>query len=275
MISPVRIDLSTPLPERSVGEPDFFSVRGLCAAYGKERVLHNVSFTVSKGGLCGLLGPNGAGKSTLFKCCMGFLGKSKGEITVGGRSTCGLPPAELAKLIAYVPQEHRQVFPFTVREMVSMGRNPRMTGLLRLSGRDYEVVDQAIEQMGISHLSTRPINRLSGGQRQLTLIARALAQEAPLMFLDEPTAALDFNNQIVVWRSLCHIASSGVTVLVCCHDPNHILWFCDHVLAMSRGEIIAQTTPEEIGRSDFLSSLYGEHLRCGRVDGRPVIYPRL
>lgn len=275
MASPIRIDLSTPLPERRISEPGFFTIENLRAAYGKEPVLRGASFSVPKGSLCGLLGPNGAGKSTLFKCCMNFIAKTEGEIKVGGRPTCWLPPAELAKIIAYVPQEHKQAFPFTVREIVSMGRNPRMGGFLRLSRRDYAVADRSIEQMGIAHLAARPAGSLSGGQRQLTLIARALAQEAPLMLLDEPTAALDFNNQILVWRALHHIASSGVTVLVCCHDPNHILWFCDRVLVMSKGKITAQAAPDEIVRGDFLSRLYGEHLRCGHVDGRPVIYPYL
>ena len=275
MVSPIRIDLSTPLPKRRISEPDFFTAKDLSVSYGKEEILRGASFSVPKGSLCGLLGPNGAGKSTLFKCCMNFLSRTGGEIKVGGHPTRGLSPSELAKIIAYVPQEHKQAFPFTVREIVSMSRSPRMSGLLRLSKHDYAVVDKAIEQMGIAELAHRPASQLSGGQRQLTLIARALAQEAPLMLLDEPTAALDFNNQIVVWRALRHIAASGVTVLVCCHDPNHIMWFCDHVLVMSRGEIIAQTSPEEITRGDFLARLYGEHLRCGQVDGRPVIYPYL
>lgn len=275
MVSPIRIELSTPLPKRRISEPDFFTARNLCVFYGKEQILRDASFAVPRGSLCGLLGPNGAGKSTLFKCCMNFTGKTSGEISVGGQSTCRLSPPELAKIIAYVPQEHKQAFPFTVREIVSMGRSPRMSGFLRLSPHDYAIVDRAIEQMGIAHLAQRPASRLSGGQRQLALIARALAQEAPLMLLDEPTAALDFNNQIIVWRALHHIAASGVTVLVCCHDPNHIMWFCDHVLVMKHGEIIAQATPEEISRGDFLSRLYGEHLRCGQVDGRTVIYPFL
>lgn len=275
MVSPIKIDLSTPLPERRISEPDFFTAKELSLSYGKDEVLRGASFSVPKGSLCGLLGPNGAGKSTLFKCCMNFLSKAKGEISVGGRSTRGLPPAELAKIIAYVPQEHKQAFPFTVREIVSMGRSPRMSGLLRLSKHDHAVVDNAIQQMGIAELAARPAGQLSGGQRQLALIARALAQEAPLMLLDEPTAALDFNNQIVVWRALHHIAASGVTVLVCCHDPNHIMWFCDHVLVMSQGEIIAQSSPQDITRGDLLARLYGEHLRCGQVDGRLVIYPYL
>lgn len=275
MVSPIKIDLSTPLPERRISEPDFFTVQKLRVSYAKEAVLRDVSFSVPRGSLCGLLGPNGAGKSTLFKCCMNFISKADGTIQVNGRPTRGLAPAELAKIIAYVPQEHKQAFPFTVREIVSMGRNPRMSGILRLSKNDYAVVDRAIEQMGIAHLASRPVSQLSGGQRQLALIARALTQEAPLMLLDEPTAALDFNNQILVWRALDHIAASGVTVLVCCHDPNHIMWFCDRVLVMSQGEIIAQTTPDGIACGDFLPRLYGEHLRCGRVDGRPVVYPYL
>lgn len=260
------------MPEHS---ENFFCATNLSAAYGRREVLKNASFNVKKGSLCGLLGPNGAGKSTLFKCCMNFISCGKGEITVGGASTHNLPPAELAKLIAYVPQEHRQAFPYTVREVVSMGRNPRMRGLMRLSATDREIVENSLRRMGIEELAEQPISHLSGGQRQLALIARALAQEAPLMLLDEPTAALDFSNQITVWRALKDIAASGVTVLVCCHDPNHIMWFCDSVLVMSGGEIIMQTTPAEISKNCLLSSVYGENLICGSVGGRPVVYPAL
>lgn len=264
-----------PLPERQIREPDFFTVQGLCVSYGKDAVLNNLSFSIARSSLCGLMGPNGAGKSTLFKCCMNFLKAQQGSIRVEGKKTNALSPASLARLISYVPQENKLMFPFTVREIVSMGRNAKMKGFLRLSQRDYEVVDYAIEQMGIENLAQRSYTSLSGGQRQLTLIARALAQEAPLMLLDEPTSALDFNNQILVWRSLSHIANSGVTIVVCCHDPNHILWFCDDVLVLKQGEIIAQASPQEVSNEGLLSRVYGEILRCGNIDGMPVVYPFL
>ena len=264
-----------PLPERQIREPNFFTAQGLCVSYGKDAVLNNVSFSIARSSLCGLMGPNGAGKSTLFKCCMNFLKARQGSIRVEGKKTNGLSPASLARLISYVPQENKLMFPFTVREIVSMGRNAKMKGFLRLSQSDYEVVDYAIEQMGIENLAQRSYTSLSGGQRQLTLIARALAQEAPLMLLDEPTSALDFNNQILVWRSLSHIANSGVTIVVCCHDPNHILWFCDDVLVLKQGEIIAQASPQEVSNEGLLSRVYGEILRCGNIDGMPVVYPFL
>lgn len=267
--------MHTPLLERRIREPNFFVAEGLSVAYGKDRVLNNVSFSIARSSLCGLMGPNGAGKSTLFKCCMNFLKAQQGVIHVNGKTTNGLSPAGLARLISYVPQENKLMFPFTVREIVSMGRNAKMKGFLRLSQKDYEVVDYAIEQMGIESLAHRSYTSLSGGQRQLTLIARALAQEAPLMLLDEPTSALDFNNQILVWRSLSHIANSGVTIVVCCHDPNHILWFCDDVLVIKQGEVIAQASPQEVSKEGLLSRVYGEILRCGTVDGLPVVYPYL
>lgn len=273
MAKSITLSMHKPVPERQITQPDFFCAQNLSVSYGDDKVLNDVSFSVSKSSLCGLLGPNGAGKSTLFKCCMNFLRSTSGSISVGGHQTTALSPAALARLVSYVPQEHKQVFPFTVREIVSMGRNARMKGMLRLSAEDYEIVDYAIEQMGIADLSHKSYTRLSGGQRQLTLMARALAQEAPLMLLDEPTSALDFNNQIVVWRSLNHIANSGVTIMVCCHDPNHILWFCDDVLVLKEGKVVAQTSPQNISQEGFLSSLYGEILRCGVIDGRPVVYP--
>lgn len=271
----IMVDMHAPLPERIIQEPDFFTAHKLSVAYGKEKILNEVSFSVGKGSLCGLMGPNGAGKSTLFKCCMNFLNPQQGRICIAGKETNQLSPVALARLVSYVPQEQKMVFPFTVREMVSMGRNAKMKGFLRLSAHDYEVVDYVIEQMGIQDLAHKAYTCLSGGQRQLTLIARALAQEAPLILLDEPTSSLDFTNQLIVWRALNHIANSGVTIMVCCHDPNHILWFCDDVLVMKQGEIMVQASPKTIGKEGFLSSVYGEVLRCGMIEGVPVVYPFL
>lgn len=271
----IVVSVHTPVPKREIGEPNFFTAQGVSVSYGRYEALHDVSFSVAHSSLCGLMGPNGAGKSTLFKCCMNFMRPTSGTIEVQGKLVNTLSPGNLSRLISYVPQDQKQVFPFTVREMVSMGRNAQMKGILRLSAEDYEKVDYTLEQMGISELANRPYTRLSGGQRQLTLIARALVQEAPLMLLDEPTSALDFNNQITVWRALQHIANSGVTVMVCCHDPNHILWFCDTVLILKEGRVLAQTTPEQVSQKGLLSELYGEYLRCGMIDGRPVVYPYL
>ena len=254
--APAQTHLS--LPDRAL------DIRGLCFSYGRHQVLNDISLSVDSGEICGLLGPNGCGKSTLFRCCMGFLHPEQGQVRVHGVNIAHMKPSALAAHVAYVPQEHRQPFPFTVREMVLMGRTPRMSGWFRLSGRDEEIAEEAMTRIGIAHLADRPCNQLSGGQRQLVLIARAMAQQTPLILLDEPTSSLDFSNQLSVWNVLREVASQGVAVLVCCHDPNHILWFCDKAAVMHQGRICAEGPSAEVVTQELLQHIYGPQcLRLG------------
>ncbi len=238
-------------------------IRGLTFSYGQTRILDDVSLSVKSGEICGLLGPNGSGKSTLFRCCMGFLHPEQGQVQVHGVNIAHMKPSTLAGYVAYVPQEHRQPFPFTVREMVLMGRTPRMSGWFRLNRRDERIAEEALDRIGIAHLADQPCSQLSGGQRQLVLIARAMAQQTPLILLDEPTSALDFSNQLAVWNVLQEVAAKGVAVLVCCHDPNHILWFCDRAAVMHEGRICATGGSAEVITEDVLQRIYGP--QCVRI----------
>lgn len=248
--------------------------RNLICRYGTRDVLRDVSLRVAPGTICGLLGPNGSGKTTLFRCCLNFLKVSSGDILMGGNSTLRLSPARLAKLVSYVPQEHRLAFSFPVRDVVRMGRNPRMTGLFRPGKEDEEATEYALHRTGIQDLADQPCNRLSGGQRQLALIARAVAQEAPLMLLDEPTSALDFQNQLEVWKTLRILADRGFTVVVCCHDPNHILWFCDQVVLLKNGRTLDSGLPKNVMTRSTLAELYnGACARGELAGGLPVVYP--
>ncbi|MBR5881874.1 MAG: ABC transporter ATP-binding protein [Mailhella sp.] len=239
-------------------------IRGLTFSYGKQKILNHISLSVKPGEICGLLGPNGCGKSTLFRCCMGFLHPEQGQIHVRGVNIAHMKPSSLARHIAYVPQEHRLPFPFEVRDMVLMGRTPRMSGWFRLRKEDERIAEEAMARIGITHLADRPFSQLSGGQRQLALIARAMAQQTPLILLDEPTSALDFSNQLAVWSVLREVASQGVAVLVCCHDPNHILWFCDKAAVMHEGSVCAEGPASEIVTEDVLQRIYGP--QCVRIN---------
>lgn len=250
------------------------SVENVHFAYGKKTVLRGVSFAVPRGAVCGLFGPNGSGKTTLFRCCLGQLAPQQGAILMEGHDVTTLRISHLARHMAYVPQEHKPGFPFLVREIVAMGRTPHMSGFFRLSPKDRAAVENAMELTGIADLAHEPCTALSGGQRQLASLARAIAQEAPLMLLDEPTSALDFSNQMIVWQTLRRIAAQGVTVLVCCHDPNHILWFCDDV-AVLRGGILTATGPSaETLTSEVLRELYGPGVEVCLEGGRPLARPR-
>lgn len=251
------------------------AVKNLSFAFGGKQVLQNVSFAVPHGGVCGLFGPNGSGKTTLFRCCLGRLAPQTGAVYVDGLPASGMSIPELAKHMAYVPQENRPGFPFSVRDVVGMGRTPHMNGFFRLDKKDARVVEEAMDLVGIRELSGEAVTDLSGGQRQLVGLARALAQEASLMLLDEPTSALDFSNQTIVWQALRRIAAQGTTVLVCCHDPNHILWFCDDVVVLRGGEVLAAGRSAETLTADVLQALYGQDVEVCFQKSKPMVRPKL
>lgn len=213
------------------------SVRNLYYSYGDIEVLKNVSFDVRKSQLCAMFGPNGTGKSTLFKCITKLLDiRKKGEILIANKNIVKMHLNEVAKIVTYVAQEHKPSFPFMVKEVVLMGKTPHLGGFFGPSSKDMEAAVKVMEMAGISHLSDRLYTNLSGGQRQLVLIARAFAQDTDVLLLDEPTSNLDFKNQIVMWNTIKNNTAYGKTTLICTHDPNHIFWFCDKVIVLGKNE---------------------------------------
>ncbi len=249
------------------------SVHNLSFQYDRTPVFHDVSFQVPAGRLCALFGPNGSGKTTLFKCCLNFLSVGGGEVAVDGERASGLRAAELARRIAYVPQEHALSFPYTVKEVVLMGRTPHLGGGFGIGAAHRTAVLDALRLLGIVDLAERPYNQLSGGQRQLALIARAIAQQTPLLLLDEPTASLDFDNQLRIWRLLRQLSAQGKTILVATHDPNHVLWFCDQVIVMGRGRLLADGPPGQVLGGDVLQQLYGRVCRVLQAGEWSVVVP--
>ncbi|MDR1395303.1 MAG: ABC transporter ATP-binding protein [Deltaproteobacteria bacterium] len=231
-------------------------ISGLSFAYGRREVLKDISLVLPAGRLLGLMGPNGSGKTTLFRCCLGFLKPLQGTIELAGRRLDSYRPRELAAKIAYVPQEHRPAFPFTVREIAAMGRTPGQGWLPVLSKSDHRKVDEALERLNLSQLADENCSHLSGGQRKLVLMARALAQDADLLFLDEPTSSLDFSNQLLVWDAVRTLAAEGIGCVASCHDPNHILWFCDEAAALKEGRLLAAGSVREIVTQTLLENLY-------------------
>jgi len=250
------------------------SVRNLRFSYGAAPVLRGVSFDAAAGRVCGLFGPNGCGKTTLFRCCLGLLRGAADVLAVGGNRVDRLPPAGRARLMAYVPQEHKPPFPLLVRDVVMLGRTPYLGLLGRASDADRRIVGETIDWIGLGDLAGRPYDRLSGGQRQLVLIARAVAQRTPVILLDEPASGLDFHNQVRIWGVLRSLAASGAAVLCCTHDPNHVAWFCDRVLVMQAGAIAAQGPPGEALSARTLELLYPGVCAPGVAGGTPVILPK-
>ena len=249
-------------------------IRNVTFKYSQKPVLNNISFSVDKGTLCGLFGPNGSGKTTLFKCCLNFLKLQEGSISINRKEISGQPVEEMAKEVAYVPQEHKPPFPYLAREIVLMGRTPHLRGFFGLKNKDKKASLDAMDEVGVLALADEPYNQLSGGQRQMVLMARALAQNPPLLLLDEPTSALDFQNQIKIWNLMRDIVEDGKTILACSHDPNHVAWFCDSAVVISDSHIIAEGDPDTIINEDLLDDLYHDTCSVTAKDGIPIILPK-
>lgn len=233
------------------------SCRNITYAYNDFPVLHGVDIDVPTGSFCALLGRNGSGKTTLLHCLCGILNPEKGYIQVNGKT---LPPgdnAARARALSLVPQQTEQAFAFTVLEMVIMGRNPYLQGFKQPGMEDEQAARKALELVGAQHLAHRRVNQISGGERQLTIVARALAQQAPVMLLDEPSNHLDFHNQyrlLYKIRDLCQ--NQGLTVLASMHNPNVVAAMADRVVLLDAGKVPARGTVEEIMTRENLSNLY-------------------
>ncbi len=212
----------------------------------------------AKKGITAILGPNGAGKTTLLKCIVGILPLKRGKVCYGSLDLTSLPQVERAKILSYVPQELPRTFPYTVFEMVLMGRNPYVNLLKGPEKRDEEEVIKSLRALGIYSLKDRYYNSLSGGEKRLVLIARALAQGGKVLVMDEPTSFLDYGNQIKVMR-LCQTISNSLRrpILVSIHDPNLALRYCDYVYVMSNGEIVEEGSPEDAINPKTLHRVYG------------------
>lgn len=233
------------------------NVENLCFSYGSHEVLKGVSFNAKLGEFISVLGPNGVGKSTLFRCMLGLLNPTGGSVSIGGRDIQTMTAAELSKCVAYIPQSHNPVFNFSVFDMVLMGTTAQL-GRFASPGKAQEhLADAALERMGISHLRDRGCGHISGGERQLVLIARAIAQQAKILVMDEPSANLDFGNKMRVMKTVKSLTDDGYTIIQSTHDPDQAYLYSDKILALFGGKVCAWGTPQDTISNSLVSTLYG------------------
>ncbi|MDO4983804.1 MAG: ABC transporter ATP-binding protein [Eubacteriales bacterium] len=232
-------------------------VKDLSFSYGDRLILSDISLKAEKGDFVSVLGSNGAGKSTLFKCILGILSGYSGTVSVDGQDTRTMSVREIARKIAYIPQMSASAFNYSVQDIVLMGTTVGLRALGSPGREEMARVEEAMERMGISHLRRRCFHHLSGGEKQLTVIARALAQQADILLLDEPCSALDFGNRFRILNVAKSLAVDGYLVIQTTHDPEGAYIFSDRIMALRSGTVFAQGTPEEVLTSENIRELYG------------------
>jgi iron complex transport system ATP-binding protein len=257
---------------------DLLSIRGLRYAYNQgQDVLHGIGLTVGEGEMVGLLGPNGSGKTTLLRCISGVLGGTKGDIRLVGRPVPQYTRRELARLIALVPQFQEVGYEFSCYDVVLMGRYAHLRGLRGESETDCRAARRAMEQTDTWEFRDRPVDSLSGGERQRVMIARAIAQDARLLLMDEPTAHLDIRHQTDVLDLIGSLhRSHGLTVIGVYHDINLAGRYAERLVLMREGVIAADGTARDVLTSDNLKQVYGIGVSVfdSPADGSLCVFPQ-
>ena len=223
-----------------MAEPPAFSLAGVGFSYGTAPVLHGIGLDLAQGCFHAVLGPNGAGKSTLLDLLLGFKKPDAGELSFLGRPLASYSRADLARRMALVPQEYAVQFPFSVREVVLMGRHPHLSRFGPPSAEDLDLVERALRAMDLGSMAAKPITALSGGEKQRVILARALAQDSRVMVLDEPTANLDIRHALSALGLIRDLVrNQGRTVVAVMHDLNLAAQFCDRAVFLHQGRVHA------------------------------------
>ncbi len=226
-------------------------------SYGQKAILDNVSMQIKEGDIVSLLGPNGAGKSTLIKILLGLLKPDAGHVYLDSVNIKSYKEKELARKVAYVPQTSYLPFSYSVLDIVIMGRISYQSIFSKYSKKDKEIAKTCLEKLGILNLKDKMYNELSGGQQQLVLISRALAQEAKVFIMDEPVSGLDYGNQMRLLESIKNLADQGYTFLKSTHYPDHAFLVSNKVVLMKEGKILTMGSPDEIITKENINILYG------------------
>ena len=249
------------------------AVEALSFSYGSRAVLHDVSFEANAGELLSVLGPNGVGKSTLFRCILSSLDGYGGRILLDGEDVRSLSLRQRAKRMAYIPQIHRPTFGYTVLDTALMGTSRQLSAFQQPRREQMDIALAALERVGIAQLAQRNFAHLSGGEQQLVLIARAVAQQSDTLIMDEPTSALDYGNQLRVLQQVKELSREGYTVLLSTHNPQHALTFADRVLALRDGTVEAFGAAESVLTPELIERLYGVEVTMTDTPAGSVIIP--
>lgn len=257
------------------GTDPLLSLRDVSVELGSVTALTGASLRASPGTLVGLVGPNGAGKTTLLRTITGAVTPIAGTVHVAGRPVHGLSSRQVSRLVAAVPQTTQLAFDFPVRDVVAMGRTPYASRLQLTDGADPAHVDRAMERTEVTDLADRSIRAVSGGERQRVLLARALAQDTPVLLLDEPTGSLDINHQIQTFELVRELVSDGKTVVAAIHDLNLAARYCDELVVVADGETVAQGSPATVLTETTIEESFDTRVTVGRdsVTGNPHVTP--
>ena len=248
------------------------SLRDLSVERSGKPVLQDVSLTVSTGEFVGLIGPNGAGKSTLLSASLGLI-PSRGSVLLSGQDFRSLDAVQRALLVSYLPQEQEVAWSMSVEHLVRLGRSPHRAAFRQVGQADTEAVESAMQTMDVGHLRARPATELSGGERARVLVARALAQQAPLLLADEPTSGLDPAHQIALMRTFARLADQGSGVVACLHDLSLAARWCSRIVMLSDGCIVADGHPQAILTRELLRKLYHVETYLADHAGGPIVLP--
>ncbi len=253
--------------------PELLVLDRVSAGYGPRPALRDARLVVRGGEVVGLIGPNGSGKTTAIRVASRTLRPTAGRVRVAGRDPYAMRSREAARLVAVVPQEVAPTFAFTALEVVLMGRSPYLSALGGGGPEDYRRARDAMETAGVHHLGDRPIDELSGGEKQRVLLAQALAQDAPVLLLDEPTTHLDPKHVVAILDTIRALARDGRAVLAVFHDLNLAAGVCDRVVALERGSVVAEGRPGGVITSGFVRAVYGveAEIQPHPATGRPTV----
>jgi iron complex transport system ATP-binding protein len=248
-------------------EEILFSLQDVCFSYGRTRVIHDISLSFAPGRFYGIVGPNGSGKTTLLDLLIGSKRPEQGSVLYKGREISGLSRKYLARQLALVPQEFDTGFGFSVEEIVLMGRHPHMKRFSSPGDSDWEIIDAALASIGIEDLRDRLTNTLSGGQKQRAVVARALAQDTPVLLFDEATASLDVQYTLQIFnlaRTL--VKDRNKTVIAVIHDLNLAAAYCDHLIFLKNGTVAIHGPTGETMTNGNIFNIFGVRAWVGKND---------